>query len=742
MIDLSKVWPEWTAEEKLGEGAYGSVYKCVRRERGITSYCAIKLITVPNDSSELDSLKIEGYTNEDTREYFNDIVDSFANEIQVMENLKGFQNIVSVEDYKIVEHTEGIGWDIYIRMELLTSFRQYLENHAMTQDEVLKLGTDICSALEICESNGVIHRDIKTDNIFIDKNGNFKLGDFGVARQLERTRSTMSRKGTYSYMAPEVVINGKYDNRADIYSLGMVMYKLLNKNRDPFLDTEKQMIRYQERADAVNRRLAGEELPKPVNASEKTAEILLKACSFNPDERFVTASEMKRELVALQGNESKPLYAAEVSAAEKTAEVTVDNESIAEPQKNVSRNSLAKFRKILIATAAVICVVLCVAAAFKLKKSDVEQDTYAENAASTLSAISDVLETTVTQAEKESRLNPTDFTDDAETTVVAETTETTKTAVPSLNFIKSHFTSIDLYTDGFSIKIVEFGSYPQSRVTDKKLIDELGKQKLNWKSYGYYSGEGLMSFGTMEQSDYMEYADVEYNGSKYRAVWIKDYRPVTTTGEHSVLSDQFINKYSKDTVFWFLYEPLKWYVVDEEKGYLMSCYIIDAQPFNNKIYLSAFGENSIYYSNIEKTNEVTDYETSSVRKWLNADFYNTAFSEEDKIQIDRFLIKNEWYDTENSTFVKKDSTSDKIFLPTYKTIKSKVNKNLLQCKGTEYAKSQSLNIKKDTTYGPWISRTGCGQSGTFYVTADGELADDRLTYYVSGIRPALYVVNP
>lgn len=79
------------------------MYKCVRRERGITSYCAIKVITVPHDSSELDSLRLEGYTDETSREYFNDIVDSFANEIGVMESLKGFPNIVSVEDFRIVE---------------------------------------------------------------------------------------------------------------------------------------------------------------------------------------------------------------------------------------------------------------------------------------------------------------------------------------------------------------------------------------------------------------------------------------------------------------------------------------------------------------------------------------------------------------------------------------------------------------------------------------------------------------
>ena len=378
MLDLSKVWPEWTAEEKLGEGAYGSVYKCIRRERGITSYCAIKVISVPHDSSEIDSLKLEGYTDETSKEYFNDIVDSFSNEIGVMENLKGFPNIVSVEDFKIVEHVDGIGWDIYIRMELLTSFKQYLETHSMTNEDVLKLGRDICTALEICEKNGIIHRDIKADNIFVDKSGNFKLGDFGVARQLERTRSTMSRKGTYSYMAPEVVMSGKYDKRADIYSLGMVMYKLLNKNRDPFLDTEKQMIRYQERADAVNRRLDGEALPKPVDADENVAEIILKACMFNKEERFSCSKEMKSEIINIIRTTEKE--AEKKPEPKNVPDISETKEPEAEKAPALSKPSKSRKKTAGIIAAVLALIVVAVGLVFGANaiKKQRESDTVVE----------------------------------------------------------------------------------------------------------------------------------------------------------------------------------------------------------------------------------------------------------------------------------------------------------------------------------------------------------------------------
>lgn len=118
--EIEKIWPEWKVVERIGSGAYGSVYKAVRSDHNLTSSAAIKVISIPKDASEMESLRSDGMTQDGTRTYLQGIVDDFVNEIQLMETLKGIQNIVSVEDYKVVERTGEIGWDIYIRMELLT----------------------------------------------------------------------------------------------------------------------------------------------------------------------------------------------------------------------------------------------------------------------------------------------------------------------------------------------------------------------------------------------------------------------------------------------------------------------------------------------------------------------------------------------------------------------------------------------------------------------------------------------
>lgn len=305
--EIEKIWPEWKVERRIGGGAYGTVYQAVRTDHNLTSRAAIKVISIPKDPDEIQSLQLDGMTADGTRTYLQGIVEDFVNEIQLMESLKGVQNIVSVEDYKVVERKGEIGWDIYIRMELLKPFNEWKGTRMLSENEVIRLGIDLCSALEICEKQSIIHRDIKPENIFVNDFGFFKLGDFGIARKLAATQSSQSIKGTYNYMAPEVASGSNYDSRVDIYSLGIVLYRLLNNNRLPFLETEQQATNAEARTDALNRRLQGEPLPPPANASRNMANLVLCACAYDPNARFRSAAVMKRALQnLLPANDAKP----------------------------------------------------------------------------------------------------------------------------------------------------------------------------------------------------------------------------------------------------------------------------------------------------------------------------------------------------------------------------------------------------------------------------------------------------
>lgn len=294
------VWPEWKIIEKIGEGSFGKVYKAQRTDQGKTFYSAIKVITIPSSQGELSSVRSENPDEQSVKEYFHSLVEDCIQEVNTMEYFRGNSHVVSVEDYKVVEYLDDIGWDIYIRMEYLTGFLDYCAGKELSEKEVLQLGIDLCKALEYCQKQNIIHRDIKPENIFVSRFGEFKLGDFGIARELDRNASGLSKKGTFSYMAPEMYKGENYDHRVDIYSLGIVLYKLRNHNRLPFISLGKQLITYRDKESALTRRMSGEELPVPAEAGDGLSQVICKACAYRREDRYQTAEEFRDALESLK----------------------------------------------------------------------------------------------------------------------------------------------------------------------------------------------------------------------------------------------------------------------------------------------------------------------------------------------------------------------------------------------------------------------------------------------------------
>ena len=295
----SIVFDKWKICRELGQGSYGTVYEIQREDFGGVYKAALKVITVPQSRTELQSVLDEGMTPPQAKQYFYSVVEDIGRECAIMSRLKGTGNIVSYEDHAVLRHPDGIGWDILIRMELLHPLLPYVYQHPMARRDIIRLGIDICKALELCQRYNIIHRDIKPENIFISDNGDYKLGDFGIARTIERTTSGLSKKGTYSYMAPEVYIGKKYGFSVDTYSLGLVLYRMLNKNRGPFLPQPPEAITYDNREQALARRMSGEPLPRPFYGEGRLGEIVLKACAFDPKDRYSSPQQLRQELEAI-----------------------------------------------------------------------------------------------------------------------------------------------------------------------------------------------------------------------------------------------------------------------------------------------------------------------------------------------------------------------------------------------------------------------------------------------------------
>ena len=310
------IFGKWHIVRELGEGSFGKVFEIERRDFGGTYKAALKAITIPQSQSEVKDILASGMDEQSVTSYFRGFVEEMIAEFVLMSKLKGHSNIVSYEDHDVIQHAEGIGWDIFIRMELLTPLLDYTRKSDLSRSDVIKLGIDICKALEVCRKNNIIHRDIKPQNIFISDLGDFKLGDFGIARTVEKTMGGLSKKGTYHYMAPEVFKSEPYGASVDIYSLGIVLYRFMNNNRLPFFPPFPSPIKFSDSDAALARRMKGETIPAPANADEALSQVILKACAYSPKDRYLSPSDMRRDLEALLDGRS-----IDVSSSEKAVGV-------------------------------------------------------------------------------------------------------------------------------------------------------------------------------------------------------------------------------------------------------------------------------------------------------------------------------------------------------------------------------------------------------------------------------------
>lgn len=311
------LWNGWRIKSRLFCGANSSVFLLERDRRGETLFCVLKAIELtPRDDS-------------DTEER----LDAVIAEIHRMEQLADCPYIVSLKDDMIVKRPEG-GYDVFMRLEYLDCLETMMREEILPWQtavsfqersaQVISLGMDVCRALMCAHERGILHRDIKPGNIYREResrpegqsgtgeeagsNGekrcelHWKLGDFGASRTLALGAAPATVTGTTAYMAPEIVQGERWGTWSDVYSLGIVLYQLLNYGFLPFTDEDST---FEQREQAVLRRWKGESLPPPrelcgVKEGEALAAVVLKACQRRMEDRYQTAEEMLHALQSLK----------------------------------------------------------------------------------------------------------------------------------------------------------------------------------------------------------------------------------------------------------------------------------------------------------------------------------------------------------------------------------------------------------------------------------------------------------
>lgn len=300
-------------------------------------------------------------------------------------------------------------------------------------------------------------------------------------------------------------------------------------------------------------------------------------------------------------------------------------------------------------------------------------------------------------------------------------------------------------------ELIEYGNYPQSRVTDSSLIAQLDSVTSQWKSYDYFTGTGSWYDGTMTSSDFMKYRDVRLGDKWYRGVTFDSFRPYWTgydSSENNSVQDN--NGYETGTTYWFLFEPLKWRVLDKDRGLLLCETIIDSQPYNN--YLIASGKDyrgyTAYWGNADKTYYANNYVESSIRKWLSDDFINTAFTSRQIENISVTHLENSCSDPSKTAFNAPES-DDKVFLLSMNDALNNTygfseylayGDSARKAGASDYAKCQGLtDFGEDSSW--WWLRTaeaGSGSCDSFYVNYNGKVNQhSTVTYTNHGVRPAM-----
>ena len=221
------------------------------------------------------------------------MLNSIVSEIQILNSLseRGTQHIVRYYENDIIATASPKRYDIFILMEYLTPLEDYIQSHNFLVRDVVKLGLDVLDGLQSCHDNGVIHRDIKDDNIFVSNKGEYKIGDFGVSKILKDSSKAESLKGTPNFLAPEVYLGKEgYTKSVDLYSLGIVLYRLLNYSRNPFVPSFPAQYFSQDEDKAFEERMSGKIPPLPSLGGEEIGRVIIRAISGS-NERFQIAGE-------------------------------------------------------------------------------------------------------------------------------------------------------------------------------------------------------------------------------------------------------------------------------------------------------------------------------------------------------------------------------------------------------------------------------------------------------------------
>ena len=292
----------WRATRSLGVGKTGETFEISRSDGfGTSETGALKRIHVPTE---------EDYeAQQEQRAQLEEV----AQALRAADALSEHPNILPWRDHEIRTAEDGDGWDICLRADLATPLEQYIRTHTYGERDVISMASGICTLLSICHSRGLVHGDIKPQNLFVNEAGYdgrpaLRLGDFGNAPLVPDAAG--------DFASPEVLCGDAPNAQDDLYSLGMVLYWLLNDKRVPYAPSSPAPGAA-DLAIARDMRLRGDPMPVPAHGSAALQRVIMTAIADRPEDRYRTADEFREALQEIAQASDERRAQAERAQAER-----------------------------------------------------------------------------------------------------------------------------------------------------------------------------------------------------------------------------------------------------------------------------------------------------------------------------------------------------------------------------------------------------------------------------------------
>lgn len=292
-------WAEWIIDRYIGKSENSAYFQVHHEETKERASIERRDLYLPDDFEA--QLMSRGAS---VKEYSDIYLEGAIKRLEIAQMLTEIPGMLGIEEYKTVPNVRA-GYTIFIRRRYAQSLAEYLEENTLTLKEEVQAVIELCEAPEACHARSIIYGGVRMDSIYVTEDKHFCLGTdhFFALRNIGEKIDRFYVNDLMDSGAPETLNKGECTPVSDVYTVGMLLYSMFNDGKMPFLPAIQKKnsdLIYQ---GAIERRLRGEKVFAPANGTPEMIEVILKACEYEPGNRYQSIAELKAELVRLLEND-------------------------------------------------------------------------------------------------------------------------------------------------------------------------------------------------------------------------------------------------------------------------------------------------------------------------------------------------------------------------------------------------------------------------------------------------------